>query len=161
MRDIIAAAREAALQQVYLTLSQSLTTAQAEEITALLVTPASEVGRNDGDPRPRSRLEQLKTMPRKESPEALLTPLERLTEIRSLGLTALRAMADVYPATRRMLASWGYRYDVWSLRRFTSIKRDAIRPIASGARHSPPRAVFAVVREYGAPWEPPRRERLL
>jgi hypothetical protein len=65
-------------------------------------------------------------MARKESPEALLSLLERLTDIRSLGLTALPAMADVHPATRRMLASWGYRYDVWSLRRFASAKREAI-----------------------------------
>jgi TnpA family transposase len=126
LRDILTAAREAALQRAYATLSQSLSTTQTEEIAALLATPASEAGRNDGAPRLRSRLEQLKTMARKESPEALLSLLDRLTEIRSLGLTALPAMADVHPATRRMLASWGYRYDVWSLRRFASAKREAI-----------------------------------
>ena len=65
-------------------------------------------------------------MPRKESPEALLALLERLTAMQSLGLTALPAMAGVHPATRRMLANWGYRYDVWSLRRFAAPKRYAI-----------------------------------
>ena len=126
LRDILATAREAALQRAYATLSQSLSATQAEQIAALLATPASEDGRNDGAPRLRSRVEQLKTMARKESPEALLSLLDRLTEIRSLGLTALPAMADVHPATRRMLASWWYRYDVWSLRRFASAKREAI-----------------------------------
>lgn len=127
MRDIVTAARETALQQAYVTLSRSVNTAQEEEIAALLATPASEGGRNDSSPPLRSRLEQLITMSPKESPEALLSLLERLTEIRSLGLTALPAMSDVHPATtRRMLASWGYRYDVWSLRRFPSAKREAI-----------------------------------
>ena len=32
----------------------------------------------------------------------------------------------MHPATRRVLADWGYRYDVWGLRRFASPKRNAI-----------------------------------
>lgn len=47
-------------------------------------------------------------MPRKESPEALLVLLERLTEISSLSLAALPVLVNVHPATRRMLAHWGY-----------------------------------------------------
>jgi len=54
----------------------------------------------------RSRLEQFKTVSRKESPEALSALIERLTEIRSSGLTVAPSIAEVHPATRRMLASW-------------------------------------------------------
>jgi hypothetical protein len=150
LRDIVAAARETALQQAYATLSQSLSTPQAEEIAELLATPACE-GRNDSAPRLRSRLEQLRTMPRKESPEAVLSLLDRLTEIRSLGLTALPAMADVHPATRRMLGSWGYRYDVWSLRRFASAKREAIvLCFLHAARAETTHAAVEVLEELGA-----------
>ena len=52
--------------------------------------------------------------------------LERLTEIASLGLASLTVISSVHPATRRVLADWGYRYDVWGLRRFASPKRNAI-----------------------------------
>jgi hypothetical protein len=43
-----------------------------------------------------------------------------------LGLTAWPALADIHPATRRLLSGWGYRYSVWHLRRFPIIKRNAI-----------------------------------
>ena len=32
----------------------------------------------------------------------------------------------MHPATRRLLAGWGYRYNVWHLRRFPAAKRNAI-----------------------------------
>ena len=32
----------------------------------------------------------------------------------------------MHPATRRLLAGWGYRYNVWHLRRFAAPKRNAI-----------------------------------
>jgi Tn3 transposase DDE domain/Domain of unknown function (DUF4158) len=128
VRDVISAAREAALQWTYHHLSEALHDGQAEAIDTLLIVtpPLSEAAHTSSGLRSRSRLEQFKTMPRKESPEALLALLERLTTMRSLGLTALPAMAGVHPATRRMLANWGYRYDVWSLRRFAAPKRYAI-----------------------------------
>src|SRR5262249_46330261 len=78
------------------------------------------------DPWSRSRLELFKAMPRKESPEALLALLDRLSQIGSLGLSELSALTEVHPATRRMLANWGYRYNVWKLRRLASAKRIAI-----------------------------------
>lgn len=128
LRDVISSAREAALQSVYGTLSSVLVQEQVGEIDALLVvlSSSSEVEQTGAEPRPRSPLEQFKTMPRKESPEALLVLLERLTEIGSLSSTALPVLVNVHPATRRMLAHWGYRYDVWSLRRFARPKRNAI-----------------------------------
>ena len=128
VRDVISAAREAALRWTYHHLSEALHDGQAEAIDTLLIVtpPPSEAPHTSAGLRSRSRLEQFKTMPRKESPEALLALLERLTAMQSLGLTALPAMAGVHPATRRMLANWGYRYDVWSLRRFAAPKRYAI-----------------------------------
>ena len=76
--------------------------------------------------RARSRLEWFKAVPRKESPSALLTLLDRLTELCASQLSALPVLSEIHPATRRLLASWGYRYDVWSLRRFAPAKRQAI-----------------------------------
>jgi TnpA family transposase len=128
LRDVISSAREGALQSVYRTLSSALVQEQMDEIDAVLlvVSPSSGVEQKDTDPRSRSPLEQFKMMPRKESAEALLVLLERLGKISSLRSTAVPALASVHPATRRMLARWGYRYDVWSLRRFPRPKRDAI-----------------------------------
>ena len=52
--------------------------------------------------------------------------LDRLTELCASHLSALPILNEVHPATRRLLATWGYRYDVWSLRRFAPAKRQAI-----------------------------------
>jgi hypothetical protein len=46
--------------------------------------------------------------------------------MRLIGLTALPALGEVHPATRRLLAGWGDRYNIWHLRRFTAPKRHAI-----------------------------------
>jgi TnpA family transposase len=75
---------------------------------------------------PRSRLERFKAVARKESPEALLGLLDQLSDVRSLGLTVWPALAEIHPATRRLLAGWGYRYSVWNLRRFSVAKRNGI-----------------------------------
>jgi len=127
LRDVIGTALETALENAYIQLSNTLAPGQAEAIEALLViaTPPEGDDANHG-PWSRSRLELFKAMPRKESPEALLALLDRLSEIGSLGLSGLSALTEVHPATRRMLANWGYRYNVWKLRRFASAKRIAI-----------------------------------
>ena len=127
LRDVIGTALETALENAYIQLSNTLAPGQAEKIEALLViaTPPEGDDANDG-PWSRSRLELFKAMPRKESPEALLALLDRLSQIGSLGLSGLSALTEVHPATRRMLANWGYRYNVWKLRRFSSAKRIAI-----------------------------------
>jgi hypothetical protein len=124
---VIGTALETALENAYIQLSNTLAPGQAEKIEALLViaTPPEGDDANDG-PWSRSRLELFKAMPRKESPEALLALLDRLSQIGSLGLSGLSALTEVHPATRRMLANWGYRYKVWKLRRFASAKRIAI-----------------------------------
>jgi Domain of unknown function (DUF4158) len=128
LRDLITAAREAALQTVYAMLTSDLSSGQAEKIASLLgaVAPLSDVPEAENEPGFRSRFEQFKTAARKESPEALLTLLDQLSEIRLLGLTALPTLVEVHPATRRLLAGWGYRYNVWHLRRFAAPKRNAI-----------------------------------
>lgn len=109
LRDVIVSAREAALQNVYAILAKDLSPKQMEEIEALLVVaaPAPESAQPEAESAPRSRLEQFKAVARKESPESLLALLEQLSDVRSLGLTAWPALAEIHPATRRMLAGWG------------------------------------------------------
>jgi TnpA family transposase len=50
----------------------------------------------------------------------------RLAQIQAAGLGDLPILQQVHPATRALLASWGRRYDVWSLRRFAAAKRYSI-----------------------------------
>ena len=42
------------------------------------------------------------------------------------GLATLPIIGAVHPATRRLLADWGYHYEVWSLRRFVPDKHHAV-----------------------------------
>lgn len=128
LRDMMVSAREAALQNVYATLTEDLTPKQTEEIEALLivVVPVQDSAQPEVEFGSRSRLEQFKAVARKESPESLLALLDQLSDVRSLGLTAWPALAEVHPATKRLLAGWGYRYSVWNLRRFSAEKRNGI-----------------------------------
>ncbi len=128
LRDVIVSAREAALQHVYAILAKDLSAKQMEEIEALLVVaaPVPESAQLEAESASRSRLEQFKAVARKESPESLLALLDQLSDVRSLGLTAWPALAEIHPATRRLLAGWGYRYSVWNLRRFSAAKRNGI-----------------------------------
>ena len=125
---LIVSAREAALQHVYAVLSVDLSSRDREEIDSLLIAASSapEPTESETESAQRSRLERFKAVARKESPEALHGLLDQLTALRSLGLTARPALADIHPATRRLLARWGYRYSVWNLRRFSVAKRCAI-----------------------------------
>ena len=128
LRDLIVSAREAALQNAYTLLSKDLSPRQVEEIESLLIVaaPIPEPIQVETETALRSRLELFKTVARKESPEALLGLLDQLSDVRCLGLTAWPALAEVHPATRRLLAGWGYRYSVWNLRRFSVAKRNGI-----------------------------------
>ncbi len=127
LRDFIASAREAALQKVYAILARDLSPKQLEEVDSLLIVAAStESAQLESESTPRSRLEQFKAVARKESPESLLGLLDQLSDVRSLGLTACPSLAEIHPATRRLLAGWGYRYSVWNLRRFSIAKRNGI-----------------------------------
>src|SRR5262245_13676295 len=46
--------------------------------------------------------------------------------IEKLGIADWPPLVDVHPAARRLLASWGYHYDAWNLRRFQPPKRYAV-----------------------------------
>jgi len=109
LRDLIVSAREAALQHVYAVLSVDLSSRDREEIDSLLIAASSapEPTESETESAQRSRLERFKAVARKESPEALHGLLDQLTALRSLGLTARPALADIHPATRRLLARWG------------------------------------------------------
>ena len=127
LRDFIVSAREAALQNAYAILARDLSPKQLEEVDSLLLVAAStESAQLESESASRSRLEQFKTVARKESPESLLGLLDQLSDVRSLGLTACPSLAEIHPATRRLLAGWGYRYSVWNLRRFSVAKRNGI-----------------------------------
>ncbi len=74
----------------------------------------------------RSRLDAFRLPAASASAATLVALTVRLDELSSLGLARWPALQAVHPATRRLLAGWGYAYDAWSLRRFEPAKRRAI-----------------------------------
>ncbi|MDQ3686747.1 MAG: DUF4158 domain-containing protein, partial [Acidobacteriota bacterium] len=132
LRKITGAAKEAALQQAYERLAGGLTPQQQAQLDALLG-PATQASKQpsdepdeSGSPTPRSRLERFKLLPRRESTGALYALILRLTDLQAIRLTTLPILHQIHPAMRALLASWGYRYDAWSLGRFSAAKRHAI-----------------------------------
>jgi TnpA family transposase len=135
LRDLVTAARETGLQQLYDALTGELTAAQRSQLDSLLATAGTP---SDGDGPPpdalgnapaaevRSPVEGFKVAPRRESPTVLLGLLERLQAFDALGFTDWPPLAEVHPAARRLLAGWGNRYNAWSLRRFPPPKRHAL-----------------------------------
>lgn len=121
LRDLIASAREAALEATYLTLTRELKAEQESQLDALL-----GAGDNQESAWPRSPIEALKLPAKKESADTLLFLLARLTTLLELGLSNWPAVHTLPPEMRRQLALWGYRYDAWSLRRFPPAKRRAV-----------------------------------
>jgi len=135
LRDLVATAREAGLQQLYDALTGELTVAQRSQLDSLLATaetpgdadgPLPDTAGDEPDAEGRSRVERFKIAPHRESPAVLLGLLERLEAITALGFADWPRLAQVHPAARRLLAGWGYRYDAWSLRRFGPPKRYAV-----------------------------------
>lgn len=123
---MVSTAKEAALQQVYTQLGDALNDKQQQVLDELLrVPPVADVPTGPMTT-PRSRLEQFKLLPRRESPAAVAALTTRLAQIQAAGLRDLPILQQVHPATRALLASWGRRYDVWSLRRFAAAKRYSI-----------------------------------
>lgn len=123
LREIVGAAKESALQQVYGQLNGALSISQQKRLDDLLLpvpteSPAESAGR--------SRAEQFKLLARRESPAAFAALAARLADVQSVGLATFPVLQQIHPATRAVLASWGYRYNVWSLRRFKSPKRYSI-----------------------------------
>ena len=93
LRDLIATAREAGLQQTYAVLTRDLSEAQRCQLDGLLLrgepTDPLATSPDDGDDGPgtaiRSPLDRLRLAPRRESPEVLLGLLDRLEAIEALG----------------------------------------------------------------------------
>jgi hypothetical protein len=127
LRDLLTAAREGALQEAFALLAAGLTAEQREQLDALLLVPSGDDAEREvgvvTEFWSRSDLEHYKTLASKESPEALLSLLDRLTTILERGLATLPAIEAIHPATGRLLANWGYYYEVWSLRRLAPVKR--------------------------------------
>lgn len=119
LREIIATAREAALQQVFATVAGDLTIEQQKQIDALLEVAAD-------DQAGQSKFESYKRLARRESADAIVEMTRRLMELRSLGLTNIPGLQRIQPTMSGLLASWGYRYDAWSIKRFAALKRYSI-----------------------------------
>ena len=126
LHEIVGAAKEAALQQVYEQISSALNAIQQQLLDELLKAAPITDTATGHTTTPRSRLEQFKLLPRRESPAAMEALTTQLAEIQAVGLGNLSILQQVHSATRALLASWGYRYDVWSLRRFAAPKRYSI-----------------------------------
>ena len=123
MRDILARAREQALAATFEVLTAGLTAEQRDQLDQLLLPPEAQ----DGSPASaRSRLDGFRAPAPGVSAAALVMLTEHLGELHGLGFARWPALGSVHPATRRLLAGWGYAYDAWSLRRFEPAKRHAV-----------------------------------
>lgn len=123
IRDLLTRAREQALAATFEALTSSLTPEACERLDQFLSLPVSA----DGSPTSaRSRLDGFRLPAPGVSAAALVALTARLDELRGLGFARWPALQTVHPATRRLLASWGYAHDAWSLRRFDPEKRHAI-----------------------------------
>ncbi len=123
IRDILARARDRALVATFETLVAGLTPDACEQLDQLLLSPAPAEGQAVSA---RSRLDAFRLPAAGASAATLVALTVRLDELSSLGFARWPALQAVHPATRRLLAGWGYAYDAWSLRRFEPAKRRAI-----------------------------------
>jgi TnpA family transposase len=121
--DILARARERALVATFETLVAGLTPDACEQLDQLLLSPAPAEGQAVST---RSRLDAFRLPAAGASAATLVALTVRLDELSRLGFARWPALQAVHPATRRLLAGWGYAYDAWSLRRFEPAKRRAI-----------------------------------
>ncbi len=123
IRDLLAHARDRALAITFETLAAELTQDACKQLDQLLLPPAPADGQVAST---RSRLDAFRLPAPGASATALVMLTTRLDELGNLGLARWPALHAVHPATRRLLAGWGYAYDAWSLRRFEPVKRRAI-----------------------------------
>lgn len=123
IRDILARARDRALVATFETLVAGLTPDACEQLDQLLLPPAPAEGQAVSA---RSRLDAFRLPAAGASAATLVALTVRLDELSSLGFARWPALQAAHPATRRLLAGWGYAYDAWSLRRFEPAKRRAI-----------------------------------
>jgi len=123
IRDLLARARDQAMASTFETLTAGLPPKACEQLDQLLLPPAPADGQAAST---RSRLDAFRLPAAGASAAALVALTARLNELSSLGLARWPALQTIHPATRRLLAGWGYAYDAWSLRRFEPAKRRAI-----------------------------------
>ena len=123
IREILARARERALAATFEALTAGLTSEGCRQLDHLLLPPKAEDGSATSA---RSRLDGFRLPAPGVSATALLALTARLEALRGLGFARWPALQAVHPATRRLLAGWGYAYDAWSLRRFEPAKRHAV-----------------------------------
>jgi hypothetical protein len=105
LREIIGMAKEAALQQVYEQISSALSVIQQQLLDELLKAEPITDATTGLTTTPRSRLEQFKLLPRRESPVAMAALTMRLAEIQAVGFSNLSILQQVHSATRALLAS--------------------------------------------------------
>jgi TnpA family transposase len=117
IKEICGSASEIALERVFAIIAGELTPNQQARIDELL-TPQGEAGL--------SRMDAYKALPKRESPDAILQVVELAAELRALGFSGMPGLRLVHKSTLSLLASWAYRYDVWSMRRFPPLKRYSI-----------------------------------
>lgn len=110
----VASARDQAAQRLYASLSGALTDAQRERLDALL-TISSDAGV--------SGLERLRAGPRGMTAKELVTALERLAEIRGVGVGDITV--DVPAGRERALARYGLTAKAQALRRMAPARRTA------------------------------------
>lgn len=123
IRDTLARARERALAATFEAITAGLTPKGREQLDSLLLPSVAGYGLAASA---RSRLDGFRLPAPGFSATALVALAARLEELRGLGFARWPPLQAVHPATRRLLAGWGYAYDAWSLRRFEPAKRHAV-----------------------------------
>ena len=123
IRQLLARAREQALAATFAALTSDLTPKACERLDQLLSLPVAADGSALST---RSQLDGFRLPAPGVSAAALVALTAKLDELRGLGFAQWPALQAVHPATRRLLAGWGYAHDAWSLRRFDPAKRHAI-----------------------------------
>ncbi|MCA9325913.1 DUF4158 domain-containing protein, partial [Candidatus Saccharibacteria bacterium] len=114
LQDIITEARSLGMDRVYKLVSESLTTEQKTDIDKLLEGNTESQGGT-------SAIEELRKPAKRESVKSMNELVARLERLQALQFGA-EILKLVPLPTRQMLASWGYKYDAWSLRRFEKPK---------------------------------------
>lgn len=118
LQDIITDAKNLGMDRVYTLISESLTDDQKRIIDKLVEGNTESQGGF-------SAIEELRKPAKRESVKSMNELVTRLERLQALQFAADKLKLVPLP-TKQMLASWGYKYDVWSLRRFEKPKCHSI-----------------------------------
>lgn len=119
LQDIITEAKAIGMDRVYRLISEDLTDDQKAALEELLQTNLEDEGG------PLSPIEEFRKSAKRESTRSMNELVSRLERLQALQFGAEKLKLVPMP-TRQMLASWGYQYDVWSLRRFPDERKYSI-----------------------------------